>query len=123
MAVKSGLARPLTASNDDPCLFVWSIYMAAAQTFIDAFEVGCVSIVPGGARGSAAPSGPLHLVHGWEPLCGGERVRFIFPGRGVDVADACPDCAAAAMPRQRTAETPRTPARTTTAARSRAKAV
>ena len=95
--------------------------MAAAQTFIDAFEVGCVSIVPGGARGSAAPSGPLHLVHGWEPLCGSERVRFVFPGRGVDAAEACPDCAAAAMPQRTT--TTRTPARTTTGARSRAKAV
>lgn len=103
--------------------------MAATQTVTDSFDVGSVSIVAGGARGSAAPAGTLHLVHGWEPLCGGERVRFVFPGRGVDASEACPECAAAVMPRQRTAAAPRSVTRTTGASsraagatRSRAKA-
>src|SRR5436853_439879 len=68
--------------------------MAAVQTPTATFDVGSLSIVPAGSNGSSAPAGTLHLVHGWEPLCGGERVRFVFPGRRVDTAAACAKCAA-----------------------------
>jgi hypothetical protein len=55
--------------------------------------------------GGADPAGVVHLVEGWLPACGGPRVRFLFPGRPVELADACPDCAAtvAPVPRQRQA--------------------
>jgi hypothetical protein len=86
--------------------------MATDDTSTLDFEVGSVALVPGGPNGTGQPAGTLHLVHGWEPLCGAERVRFVFPGRPVDPSAACPQCAAAATPRQRTtAAAARTPAR------------
>jgi hypothetical protein len=96
--------------------------MAAAQLATATFDVGSTSIVPVDARGTAGPGGTLHLVDGWEPLCGGERVRFVFPGRDVDAGAACPQCAAAATPRQRSSAAGRTTARRTTPARARATA-
>jgi len=53
------------------------------------------------------PTGVTHLVDGWQPLCGGPRVRFVFPGCTVDdAADLCDACAGTAtkqVPRQRRA--------------------
>jgi hypothetical protein len=86
--------------------------MAGDDSFSSEFEIGSVAIVPGGPNGSAEPAGTLHLVQGWEPLCGGERVRFVFPGRRVDKTSACPECAAATVPRQRTTPAARPATRT-----------
>jgi len=66
-------------------------------------DLGSTSIQPGGRQAPAAPAGTLHLVAGWEPLCGGERVRFVFPGRPVPGEDTCPACVKATLPRPRTA--------------------
>ena len=47
--------------------------------------------------GGADPTGATHVVHGWMPVCGAPRVRFVFPGRTPDdVTDLCRDCAASA---------------------------
>lgn len=90
--------------------------MAIARTGIADFEVGSLSLVPAGRDGGAEPGGTLHLVDGWEPLCGGQRVRFVFPGRVVEADKACPECTAATMPRQRASAAPRATARTRTRA-------
>lgn len=91
---------------------------ATARTHSPSYELGSTLIAPS-TKGPANPAGTTHLVEGWQPVCGGDRVRFVFPGRGVDAA-TCPDCAevaqgsrasvtaVAAVPRQRAA------ARTTT---------
>lgn len=76
----------------------------------DAHQLGSASIRPAGVHGSAAPAGPLHLVDGWEPLCGAERVRFVFPGRAPEGDDTCPACVQATLPRPRARAT-RTSAR------------
>src|SRR5438270_6656162 len=57
-------------------------------------ELGSSAAASGGDRGEAAPSGTVHLVDGWDPVCGAERVRFVFPGRVSDAAADCPACAA-----------------------------
>ena len=86
---------------------------ATARTNPTSFEVGSTLIAPS-TKGPADPAGTTHLVEGWQPVCGGDRVRFVFPGRLLDAA-TCPDCvevaqgsgasvpAVAAVPRQRTA--------------------
>ena len=55
------------------------------------------------------PVGVTHVVHGWQPVCGEARVRFVFPGCTLDdAAEVCGDCAGAVtrrVPRQRTAAT------------------
>jgi hypothetical protein len=58
----------------------------------------------------ARPVGVTHLVDGWQPVCGGARIRFVFPGATLaDAAEVCDDCAGAAIvaktPRQRRAST------------------
>lgn len=70
----------------------------AAKTRTATLHVGSRAVVSGGARGEAAPSGTVHLVDGWEPVCGGERVRFVFPGRTLDASAGCPACAKAVAP-------------------------
>jgi hypothetical protein len=51
------------------------------------------------------PIGVTHVVDGWDPLCGGPRVRFVFPGCSLDdapeVCDACAGPATRRVPRQR----------------------
>jgi hypothetical protein len=91
---------------------------ATAPTRATVLEVGSALLAPS-TQGPAGPAGTAHLVEGWEPVCGGERVRFVFPGREVDPATTCPECTQAVavappVPRQR---------RTTTTPRSRPKAV
>jgi hypothetical protein len=94
-------ARPLTVD------------MAEMQTAQSAFEVGSVTLVAG-LRGTAAPAGTTHFVDGWEPVCGSDRVRFVFPGRGVELGATCPECVqAVAVPRPRTASKASTTARPT----------
>ena len=76
--------------------------MAETNARMYALEVGCLSLLAEPA-GSSGPAGVTHFVDGWEPLCGSERVRFIFPGRGDELGANCPDCVqAVAIPRQRT---------------------
>lgn len=75
-----------------------------------AFEVGCLTLVAE-SPGSAGPGGTTHFVDGWEPVCGSERVRFVFPGRSDQLSANCPDCVQAVrvpvgVPRQRTASKP-----------------
>jgi hypothetical protein len=78
-----------------------------AGTVID---LGSSSIQPGGMHAPAVPAGTLHLVDGWEPLCGGARVRFVFPGRQA-ADDTCPACVKATLPRPRAAARSRAAAR------------
>ena len=75
----------------------------AVKPEVTVVDLGSTSIQPGGIQAAAAPAGTLHLVAGWEPLCGGERVRFVFPGRPVPGEDTCPACVKATLPRPRTA--------------------
>jgi hypothetical protein len=53
----------------------------------------------------ALPVGVTHVVDGWDPVCGGARVRFVFPGCTLDDApEVCAACAGPAtrrVPRQR----------------------
>lgn len=69
----------------------------AATTTAEPAEliVGSDSVLPR-RGGTTDPGGTVHAVHGWMPLCGGSRVRFVFPGRDPQsVKPTCPDCAAA----------------------------
>src|SRR3954470_2208044 len=75
----------------------------SAQPAVTVVDLGSSSIQPGGMHAPAAPAGTLHLVDGWEPLCGGERVRFVFPGRQAAGDDTCPACVKATLPRPRAA--------------------
>jgi hypothetical protein len=53
-----------------------------------------------GRGGSTAPAGTVHVVDGWVPVCGGDRVRFVFPGRDPETVEpTCADCSAAVVPR------------------------
>ena len=57
--------------------------------------VGADAVLPG-PGGTTDPGGTVHVVHGWLPLCGGDRVRFVFPGRDPQsVKPTCADCSAA----------------------------
>ena len=89
--------------------------MAAAKTTAKpagtVIYLGSTSIQPGGTHAPAAPAGTLHLVDGWDPLCGGERVRFVFPGRPAEGDVTCPDCVQATLPRPRPAARSRAAAR------------
>lgn len=78
---------------------------------VTVIDLGSTSILPGGMHAPAAPSGTLHLVDGWEPLCGGERVRFVFPGRQAPGEATCPACVKATLPRPRAAARSRAAAR------------
>jgi len=55
------------------------------------------------------PIGVTHVVQGWQPVCGGPRVRFVFPGCTLDdapeICDACAGTATRRLPRQRGAST------------------
>src|SRR4051812_43909471 len=83
--------------------------------------LGSTSIQPAGQHGACAPAGALHLVAGWDALCGSGRVRFVFPGRAA--ADGtCPDCVQATRPKPRTATRPATRTATRAATRGRARA-
>jgi hypothetical protein len=66
--------------------------------------LGSTSIRPAGAQGGGLPAGALHLVDGWDALCGGGRVRFVFPGRAVGDG-TCPECLQARVPKPRPART------------------
>lgn len=90
--------------------------MAATNTRTHALEVGSALIAPS-AQGPAGPAGTTHLVEGWESICGGGRVRFVFPGRVVDLATTCPDCVQAVAPAQ--VPVPRQRAATRPTARTR----
>jgi len=58
--------------------------------------------VGAGPGGTAVPAGAVHAVAGWQPLCGADRVRFVFPGRDPKTAQSsCPECAAALAPARR----------------------
>jgi hypothetical protein len=76
---------------------------AATKAPVALPDVGSTSIQPGGLNGPALPAGTLHLVEGWEPLCGGERVRFVFPGWDTPGDRTCPACVQATLPRPRPA--------------------
>ena len=76
---------------------------SAASTPVTVIDLGSTSIQPGGIHAPAEPSGTLHLVDGWAPLCGGERVRFVFPGRQAAGDLTCPACVKATLPRPRPA--------------------
>ena len=81
--------------------------MAATHARTSDFEVGSLTLVAV-SRGSAGPGGTTHFVNGWEPLCGSDRVRFVFPGQGPELSANCPDCVqAVSIPQQRTAAKPR----------------
>jgi hypothetical protein len=82
--------------------------MAATNTRPTVLEVGSALLLPS-VQGPAAPAGTAHLVDGWQPICGGDRVRFVFPGRDVDLGTICPDCTQAVAPRQRSTERPPAP--------------
>jgi hypothetical protein len=84
---------------------------AVTAVDVTVIDLGSTSIQPGGIHGPAAPSGTLHLVDGWEPLCGGERVRFVFPGRRSAGDDTCPACLQATPPQPRPAARSRAAAR------------
>lgn len=75
--------------------------VAATETAVSGHEVGSTALEPAGVRGTGAPAGTLHLVRGWEPLCGADRVRFLFPGRAPVAEETCPECVAATLPRPR----------------------
>lgn len=65
--------------------------------------VGSTSVL-GHPSGVPTPAGAVHLVDlSWKPLCGEDPVSYVFPGRNVDTADACPRCTASLLPRPRTA--------------------
>lgn len=83
---------------------------SSAQSAVTVIDLGSTSIQPGGMHAPALPAGTLHLVDGWEPLCGGERVRFVFPGRQA-ADDTCPACVQATLPRPRAAARSRVAAR------------
>ena len=68
---------------------------ATERTNGTSFEVGSALIAPS-TKGPADPAGTIHLVDGWQPVCGGARVRFVFPGRVLEAA-TCPDCAEVAQ--------------------------
>jgi len=99
-----------------------TVGMPETNARMSAFEVGCLSLVAE-SRGTAVPAGTTHFVDGWDPLCGSERVRFVFPGRGPELGATCPECVqAVAVPRQRTSSKPstaRTSSRTTGTTRAR----
>ena len=79
-----------------------TVDMAETHEHVSAFEVGCLTL-DAPTAGPAGPGGTTHFVAGWEPVCGSDRVRFIFPGRGEEIGANCPDCVqAVAVPRQRT---------------------
>src|SRR3954471_17161364 len=84
---------------------------SSAQPAVTVIDLGSTSIQPGGMHAPAVPAGTLHLVDGWEPLCGGERVRFVFPGRQAPGDTPCPPCARAPRPRPRAAARSRAAAR------------
>jgi hypothetical protein len=89
-------------------LWALTVHMATRTRSTATLELGSISVASGGARGEAAPSGTVHLVDGWQPLCGGERVRFVFPGRTLDTDADCPACAAkVAQPARRAARSSR----------------
>ena len=84
---------------------------AAAKPAADVVVLlGSTSIQPAGRQGGSAPAGSLHLVDGWDALCGSGRVRFVFPGR-VAAEDTCPECVQATRPRPRPAARPATRSR------------
>ena len=74
---------------------------AATETAVNGHEFGSTAIQPAGVRGHSAPAGTLHLVRGWDPLCGADRVRFVFPGRAPVADETCPECVQASLPRPR----------------------
>src|SRR3954447_4463315 len=76
---------------------------STARSAVTVIDLGSTFIQPGGMHAPAAPAGTLHLVDGWEPLCGGERVRFVFPGRQATGDDTCPACGRPPPPRPRAA--------------------
>src|SRR3954471_18134295 len=84
---------------------------SSAQPAVTVIDLGSTSILPGGMHAPAAPSGTLHLVDGWEPLCGGERVRFVCPGRQAPGEATCPACVKATLPRPGAATRSRAAAR------------
>lgn len=75
--------------------------VAETEPAVSGHEFGSTAIQPAGVRGTAAPAGTLHLVRGWEPLCGADRVRFVFPGRAPVADQTCPECVQASLPRPR----------------------
>src|SRR3954451_1049044 len=83
---------------------------AKAAVPVTATPLGPTPTQPGGMHAPAAPAGTLHLVDGWEPLCGGERVRCVSPGRQA-AGDTCPACVRATLPRPRAAARSRAAAR------------
>lgn len=92
--------------------------MAATNTRTHALEVGSAQLAAS-PQGRAVPAGTTHLVEGWEPICGGGRVRFVFPGRVVDLPATCPDCAQAVAPTSVPVPVPRQRAATRPTARTR----
>lgn len=72
--------------------------MPAAKKSPVTLLAGC-NAVSAGRGGTAVPTGEVHLVDGWQPVCGEDRVRFVFPGRAPESADGtCPRCVRAATP-------------------------
>jgi hypothetical protein len=56
--------------------------------------VGANSVVVQGQ--ATRPSGTVHVVdEAWRPLCGAQRVRFMFPGADPRDVSSCPECSAA----------------------------
>ena len=92
--------------------------MSEMTTRQSGFDVGSASIAPA-TRGQAAPAGTLHLVKGWQPVCGGDRVRFVFPGRDAGTDATCPACTRAAAASSVVAATPRPRSSTRTATTAR----
>jgi len=83
--------------------------------------LGSTSIQPDGRAFGSAPAGSLHLVDGWDALCGSGRVRFVFPGR-VAAEDTCPECVQATRPKPRSTTRPAARPAARPATRSRARA-
>lgn len=92
------LPRTLTFERDEPLDEDMSATATARKPAASTAAVGNVGadaiVHRPGLR--TAPGGLTHLVEGWHPVCGGDRVRFVFPNRSLDeVGEVCDDCRAA----------------------------
>jgi len=73
--------------------------MAATTTREPSLVLGADGVAPD-RGGAVKPAGTVHVVDGWQPLCGVGRVRFVFPGRAPEQIEdnGCAECLAAVAP-------------------------
>ena len=97
MTIKHNADQPVDSHDpavDEDTMPAEAAKIPAADVVLGANDIVTLS------GGASAPSGDVHVVDGWLPVCGGERVRFRFPAASGADAVTCKDCAARIVTRR-----------------------